>query len=111
MAGHRAGVGFDHPLIEVRALVKHFPVEGPMRTTKRVRALDSVDLEVRDGEVVALVGESGSGKSTLARCILGLTDPTSGTVLFRGAQIGDRGSRIKSGFSRQVQPIFQGPQS
>ncbi len=110
-SGNRAGVGSDDPLIEVRALVKHFPVEGPMRTTKRVRALDSVDLEVRDGEVVALVGESGSGKSTLARCILGLTDPTSGTVLFRGAQIGDRGSRIKSGFSRQVQPIFQDPQS
>ncbi len=105
------GVESGHPIIEVRALVKYFPVEGPIRTTRRVRALDSVDLEIRDGEVVALVGESGSGKSTLARCILGLTAPTSGTVLFRGAQVGDRASRVKTGFSRQVQPIFQDPQS
>jgi branched-chain amino acid transport system ATP-binding protein len=45
-----------------------------------VRALQGVDLEVRDGETVALLGTNGNGKSTLMKCIMGMVRPTRGTV-------------------------------
>jgi branched-chain amino acid transport system ATP-binding protein len=45
-----------------------------------VRALQGVDLDVRDGETVALLGTNGNGKSTLMKCIMGMVRPTRGTV-------------------------------
>jgi branched-chain amino acid transport system ATP-binding protein len=46
-----------------------------------VRALQGVDLDVRDGETVALLGTNGNGKSTLMKCIMGMVRPTRGTVV------------------------------
>jgi NitT/TauT family transport system ATP-binding protein len=46
--------------------------------------LEDIDLQLREGEIVALLGRSGSGKSTLLRCIAGLIAPTKGTVSYRG---------------------------
>ncbi len=54
------------------------------RTATPLPVLDDINLELRDGEIVALLGRSGSGKSTLLRCIAGLIAPTSGTVRYRG---------------------------
>ena len=54
--------------------------------------LDSVDLELRANETVALVGPSGSGKSTLAAIVLGLAEPTGGRVLRAGGVSGDLAS-------------------
>ncbi len=51
------------------------------------RALDHIDLEIREGETVAVVGHTGSGKSTLVRLIPRLLDPTSGAVLIGGADL------------------------
>ena len=51
--------------------------------------LDRVSLDVADGEVVCLTGPSGSGKTTLLRVIAGLSEPTSGTVSFDGADLRD----------------------
>ncbi len=56
-------------LVRVRALVKHFPVEG---ADDVVRAVDGVTFEIFRGETLGLVGESGCGKSTVGRCILRL---------------------------------------
>lgn len=50
-------------------------------------AVDSVDIEIRAGEVVALVGENGSGKTTLAKIVAGLYDPDSGTRYWDGADL------------------------
>ena len=52
-----------------------------------VTAVDSVDLEVGRGELLALVGRSGSGKTTLLNLLSGLDRPTAGTVLFQGADL------------------------
>src|SRR5437763_830229 len=65
-------------------------------------ALNSVDLEIPSGELVALLGPSGSGKTTLLRVIAGLEFPDSGTVRFNGKDISDRTAR-----ERQVGFVFQ----
>jgi polar amino acid transport system ATP-binding protein len=65
-------------ILSLRALHKSFG---------RLEVLKGIDLEVREGEVVALIGSSGSGKSTLLRCINGLEEPTSGTIRFRGQEV------------------------
>jgi len=53
-----------------------------------LRVLDNITLDLREGEIVALLGRSGSGKSTLLRTIAGLIAPTSGTVRYRGTELG-----------------------
>lgn len=70
------------PIITVRDLTKSFDgLDGPLPV------LDGIDLDVREGEILALLGRSGSGKSTLLRCIGGLIEPTSGEVHYRGRPV------------------------
>jgi len=53
-----------------------------------IQALDGVDLQIQAGEFVSISGPSGSGKSTLLQLLGGLDVPTSGRVLFKGAELG-----------------------
>jgi oligopeptide/dipeptide ABC transporter ATP-binding protein len=91
-------------LLEVRDLKVRFA--GRKGTV--VRAVDGVDLTVREGEVLALVGESGCGKTTLARTIMGLERPTAGEVRFRGEPLGYDARSLKK-YRRSVQMVFQDP--
>jgi peptide/nickel transport system ATP-binding protein len=76
------------------------------------RAVDAVSFRLRRGSTLAVVGESGSGKSTLARMVLGLLEPTSGTVVFEGTRIDGALDRKKAlAFRRRLQPVFQNPYS
>lgn len=74
----------------------------------RHRAVNSVDLDCRAGEIIALVGQSGSGKTTLARTLLGLQRPTAGEVQFRGKPL-STGRRALKEYRRQVQYVLQDP--
>ena len=100
------------PLLEVRHLVKHFArKQGLFAQPSLVRAVDDVSFTVGEGEMFGLVGESGSGKSTTGRCILRLTEPTSGEVFFRGENVlGFSPSRMRLA-RRDMQIVFQDPYS
>jgi len=99
-------------LLEVTDLEKHFPIKRGLlvdREVDRVRAVDGVSFEVRQGETLGLVGESGSGKSTLCRAVLQLTKPTSGSVRFEGREIAGLSRREMRPLRREMQMIFQDP--
>ena len=81
-------------------------VEFASRSGSVARALDGVDLEVRQGEVLAVVGESGSGKTTLARALLGLQPLSDGEVRLGGEPL-DRSQRGLRALRRQVQMVLQ----
>lgn len=71
------------PLIQVKGVKKAFK----QNDHQELLVLDEVNLELYEGEIVALLGKSGSGKSTLLRIIAGLTKPTSGEVIYAGKQV------------------------
>jgi oligopeptide/dipeptide ABC transporter ATP-binding protein len=100
------------PLLEIQNLEVHFPVGGGWFSGPRgvVHAVDGVDLHVNPGEIVAVVGESGCGKTTLARSVLGLNQPTGGTIRFRNANLLDaKTAQQMRGYRREIQMIFQDP--
>jgi oligopeptide/dipeptide ABC transporter ATP-binding protein len=71
--------------------------------------VEDVSFSIAPGEVVGLVGESGSGKSTIGRALLRLVEPTSGTVRFRGDDIGKISARALRKLRQQMQIVFQDP--
>lgn len=96
-------------LLRVENLGKTYALGGPPWSRRRMTALDNITLSVQRGKTLGLVGESGSGKSTLGRCILGLTTPGSGQVIFDGTPVLGLSGKALSDFRRRVQPVFQDP--
>jgi len=72
-------------------------------------AVDHVDLELYEGEVVSIVGESGSGKTTLAKMLLGLISSTEGEVYFQGEKRDIGTYKKKQEYWKNIQAIFQDP--
>ncbi len=91
-------------LVEVDGLTVNFAVEHG----RLLRAVDSVNLQVAEGEVLGLVGESGCGKTTVAKCIVGQITPTSGAIRLEGRELGAKRSTEER---RSVQLVFQDPYS
>ena len=119
--------GFGEPLLEVTDLTKYFSnsagflgplaferdgaVPRPTFQREWVRAVDGVGFDIRKGETLGLVGESGCGKSTLARTLLKLVGPTDGEVRFKGVDLADAGGEQLRRMRKDMQIIFQDPQS
>lgn len=93
-------------LVNVRHLVKHFPVEG---SDDVVRAVDDVSFEILRGETLGLVGESGCGKSTVGRCLLRLIEPTAGEIDFDGRNVRTLSRSDLRELRREMQIVFQDP--
>lgn len=100
-------------LLSVKSLKKYYPAQKSFfaRNNAVVRAVDGVDLEIQEMDTFGLVGESGCGKSTLGRLILNLEPPTQGQVYFCGQRISGLGQRAMKPFRKQMQMIFQDPNS
>ncbi len=101
------------PLLEVRGLKKYFPISAGVlqRTVGYVRAVDGVDLTIKQGETVGLVGESGCGKSTLGRTIVRLYEPTAGQIFFKGVDLAGLSAGKMRRMRRAMAMIFQDPYS
>lgn len=65
-------------ILEMLDITKDFP---------GVRALDSVEFRLKKGRVHSLMGENGAGKSTLMKCLIGIHEPTSGRIIYRGKEV------------------------
>ena len=96
-------------LLEAKHLVKEFPIGGTKKAPQVVHAVSDVNLEIYEGETLALVGESGCGKSTLGRVLIRLLEPTSGEICFEGEDIVGMSAAEFAEKRRQMQIIFQDP--
>ena len=103
LPGAPAGTGTDpgEPLFEVEDLVHVYDTD---RAT--VRAVDGVDLTVREGEVVGIVGHNGSGKTTLAKHLNGLLTPDEGSVRWQGRDVS---GLPMAQVGRSIGFVFQNP--
>lgn len=96
------------PLVEVSSVWKSYPRRAGLRTEEHT-VVEDVSLTIEVGETLGLVGESGSGKTTVARMILGLVEPTRGTIRIDGTDITQASARELRSLRRQMQPVFQDP--
>ena len=106
MGNSQAATKTTAKLVQVRNLVKHFPIEN---SDDVVKAVDGVSFDILAGETLGLVGESGCGKSTVGRNLLRLQEPTSGAVLFENQNILQASKRDVQKLRREMQIIFQDP--
>lgn len=103
-------------ILKVRGLKKYFPIWKGFfnRVTGYVKAVNSIDFEINEGETVGLVGESGCGKSTTGNCIVRLLNPSEGSILYAardGSTIdlaAASNAQIKP-YRREIQMVFQDP--
>ncbi len=97
----------EEPVIRLRGVSKTFHVKG-----EHVRAVVSVDLDLKAGESLGLVGESGSGKTTLARVLLGLSVPDEGSLIeLEGSPLAGECTKRDRKQLQAMQIVFQNPDS
>ena len=98
-------------LLKIEKLKKYFPVKSGVfsRVSNFVKAVDGIDLTVREGETVGLVGESGCGKTTLGKTILKLLEPSDGEIYFDDRDITHLSPSNMRPYRKEMQIVFQDP--
>ncbi|MDN5806898.1 MAG: ABC transporter ATP-binding protein [Brevibacterium sp.] len=99
-------------VLEVTGLQKHFPLlKGAVfkRQIGTVRAVDGIDLEIREGQTLGLVGESGCGKSTTIGEVLEMVAPQKGKIVINGVDVSELSKRDRLAMRKDVQVVFQDP--
>ena len=107
----RTDVAAGAVVLRVEELTKTFPIRGDADRDGSgvVVAVDSVSLDLYDGEILGLAGGSGSGKTTLARCIVRLEEPDAGRVTLDGVDVLAARGRDMRSLHRRIQMVFQDP--
>jgi oligopeptide transport system ATP-binding protein len=99
-------------LVRVENLQKYFPIQRGLvfqRTVGLVQAVDGLNFDIYRGETLGLVGESGCGKSTAGRTILGIYQPTAGSVYIDDLEVAGASQKTMLKVRRKAQMIFQDP--
>jgi len=97
-------------ILEAKNVTKVFGGGFLSREQENIAVNDiSMSLDQKNPKIIAVAGESGSGKTTLARLLLGIANPTSGSVEYDGKNLKDISRTQRREFRREVQPIFQDP--
>lgn len=97
-------------LLELKSLVKHFPIPAGgliRRKVKLLKAVDDVSFSIPKGTCFGIAGESGSGKTTINKLVLLEEKPTAGSILFEGRDITSFGRKEIFSYRSRVQPVFQ----
>ncbi|MFB8084016.1 ABC transporter ATP-binding protein [Streptomyces sp. NPDC055992] len=109
---HESAYAGGEPILEVRDLVKHYPLTQGILIKKQVgavKAVDGVSFDLGAGETLGVVGESGCGKSTVARLLVHLEQPTAGSIRYKGEDITKLSGRALKAVRRNIQMVFQDP--
>src|ERR1700738_1782755 len=106
--GERGGVTV---ILEAAGLSKHFQTKRGVFGGNRgvVRAVDGISFTIERGQTLGIVGESGCGKTTTAKLVLGLEEPTGGTIRFEGRDLQQLDAAGRRHYRKSVQAVFQDP--